>query len=104
MQRLENLGFKAGYTAEQLMDHAAEAVVSVICNWFELSKAPHTVVLLVGKGNNGGDALTIGTFLLKQKYRVYAKLVYPIDELSSLCKARLEQFKKAGGSLYSSES
>lgn len=100
MQRIEQLCFSKGKSAEELMNRAAEAIASVVEQWFELSNTPREVVLLVGKGNNGADALTVGTLLLKQKFLVSAALVYPPSELSSLCHARFEQFKKAGGRIH----
>jgi ADP-dependent NAD(P)H-hydrate dehydratase / NAD(P)H-hydrate epimerase len=100
MRRLEKLCFAEGLTAEELMDHAAESLLSVITDWVELSGAPQEVVLLVGKGNKGGDALSVGTLLLGQNFRVSAILVYPLSDLNSVCKARLERFKEAGGSIH----
>lgn len=99
MRRIEQLCFNQGMTSEELMDRAAESLVSIVKNWFQLSKTPREVILLVGKGNNGGDALTVGTLLLQQKFHVSVILVYPPNDLSSLCQARLEQFKQAGGIL-----
>ncbi|MBP7074092.1 MAG: NAD(P)H-hydrate dehydratase [Rhabdochlamydiaceae bacterium] len=95
MRRLEKL-----CSVEELMDHAARALFAVIQNWFELSGAPKEVVLVVGKGNKGGDALSVGILLLQKHYLVSAALVYPESELTPLCKSRLDQFKKAGGAIH----
>lgn len=97
MRRLEKLCVAEGISTDELMDRAAEALTRVIQNWFELSQAPKEVVLLVGKGNKGGDALTTGALLLQNGYQVSAIIVYPIQELAPLCKHRLETFKQAGG-------
>ncbi len=95
MRRLEKL-----CSVEELMNHAASALFAVIENWFELSEASKDVVLVVGKGNKGGDALSVGTLLLQKSYRVSAVLVYPEKELTALCKGRLDQFLKAGGTVH----
>ncbi len=100
MRRLEKLCSAEGLSTSELMDQAARALVAVINNWFELSGAPKEVVLLVGKGNKGGDALTAGTLLLQEKFRVSAVLVYPVSKLNPLCSDRLEKFKEAGGSVH----
>jgi NAD(P)H-hydrate epimerase len=93
MQKLD----KTSPNPEALMDNAADAIVSAI------DESIKTILLLVGKGNNGADALTAGTLLLRQKRRVFAMLLYPTQQLSPLCKARLQSFKKAGGTLFSSQ-
>lgn len=99
MRRLEKLCSAEGLSTEELMDNAAEALYGVILNWFELSGAPKEVVLVVGKGNKGGDALSVGTLLLQENFRVSAYLIYPIEELTPLCRARLDRFSEAGGAL-----
>ena len=82
------------------MDRAAEALLAVVNDWFDLSGASKEVVLLVGKGNKGGDALSLGSLLLQQQFKVSAILVYPMNELGALCKARLEKYKQTGGSIH----
>ena len=100
MRRLEKLCSAEGLSTEELMDNAADALYSVVLNWFELSGTPREVVLVIGKGNKGGDALSVGTLLLQAQFRVSAYLIYPVDELTPLCKARLDRFHKAGGALH----
>lgn len=100
MQRLDVAAQASGTSPETLMDHGAKSIVSVI---IDLLKKPSPVLLLVGRGNNGGDALTIGTILLQRNYPVFAKLVYPENALSSRCKKRLDQFKQAGGVVYTDQ-
>jgi hydroxyethylthiazole kinase-like uncharacterized protein yjeF len=100
MRRIEALCPAKGMTIASLMDRSAEALLGVMLHWFELSGAPKEIVLLVGKGNKGGDALSLGVLLLEKQFRVSAILVYPTHQLSSLCKNRLEQFHLAGGSFH----
>ena len=97
MHRLEKLSSADGVTTEELMDRAGKSLFAVVSDWFELSNAPKDVVLLIGKGNKGGDALTLGLHLLRNHYSVSAILIYPKNELGPLCKKRLEQFVSAGG-------
>jgi NAD(P)H-hydrate epimerase len=100
MRRLEKLSSADGLNSEELMDRAAEALLAVVNDWFDLSGASKEVVLLVGKGNKGGDALSLGSLLLQQQFKVSAILVYPMNELGALCKARLEKYKQTGGSIH----
>lgn len=92
MQRIEKL---CASTSE-LMDRAAEALLNIV-----LPQAPKDVVLLVGKGNKGGDALSLGALLLQQNIPTRALLIYPENQLNSLCAERLEKFKRMGGAVHS---
>ncbi len=85
---------------EELMDRAGEALLSVVLHWFELSDTPKNVVLTVGKGNKGGDALTLGKLLLANNVHTSAILTYPMQQLTPLCKSRLDAFIKAGGAVH----
>ena len=58
------------------------------------------VTLLVGKGNNGGDALAAGVCLLQRGFTVSAVCLYPVSESSPLCKQMREQFVACGGRVY----
>ncbi len=100
MERLEKLAILADLSIEELMNRAAEALASIIEDWFKISHAPPNVTLLVGKGNKGGDALSTGALLLKRGFNVTAFLVYPQSMLSSLCLARLRQFEQVGGIIH----
>lgn len=100
MRRIEKLCSAEGLSTDELMDRAADALLAVIKNWFELSDAPREVILVVGKGNKGGDALSVGALLLREGFRVSAILVYPPNELNPLCTSRLKRFHEAGGSVH----
>ncbi len=99
MRRLEKLSSADGVTTEEMMDRAGKSLFAVVTDWFELSNAPKDVVLLIGKGNKGGDALTLGVHLMQNHYHVTAIPIYPNNELAPLCKKRLDQFIAAGGSV-----
>lgn len=100
MRRLEKLCSAEGLSNEELMDNASEALCAVVLNWFQLSGAPKDVVLIVGKGNKGGDALSLGSLLLQEGFRVSAYLIYPVEELTPLCRARFDRFNEVGGALH----
>lgn len=56
-----------------LMQQAAKAVAAAVPD--DGIQPPASVVLLVGAGNNGGDALWAGSFLAQQGYQVTAYLL-----------------------------
>ncbi len=55
------------------------------------------MVLLCGKGNNGGDAYVAGVFLLEKGYSVTAYQIAPIHDASPLCQKNHSRFQKKGG-------
>jgi len=55
------------------------------------------IYLLIGKGNNGGDAYVAGLEMLKRKYKITAYLLFSEKECSSLNNFFSQQFKKKGG-------
>jgi len=53
MQAMEQLAVEKGVTMEDLMEHAGSAAVRFIREKFDLNNK--RIVILCGKGNNGGD-------------------------------------------------
>ncbi len=56
-----------------------------------------TVYLLIGKGNNGGDAFVAGEILLKKGFSVIAYHLHPLEECSRLSQIMGDSFQVAGG-------
>jgi len=56
-------------TYDDLMKCAGQALVSSVVAALQGISAPH-IVILCGKGNNGGDGFACGTMLLERGYRV----------------------------------
>ncbi len=94
MKDIESRAALRGDSASILMDRAGYAIAEIL-----LSFEPSYVYLLVGCGNNGGDAFTAGIELIKRGVKVLAISLYPIASGSSLCKERREKFLLAGGSI-----
>ena len=68
-----------------------EKITQFLSNFDE----PPVVVLLVGKGNNGADALTIGRHLIKAGVKVFSLEFF--EEGSSLFQLQREKFYQARG-------
>ncbi|HEV3270770.1 MAG TPA: NAD(P)H-hydrate dehydratase [Candidatus Methylacidiphilales bacterium] len=85
----EEQAFRSGVTAGALMEAAGEAMSGRIAAIY-----PHTRIflVLVGKGNNGGDGLVAARHLANAGRRVQVVLTAPGDELGDLPRAQLAQF------------
>ncbi len=94
MKRLEKDAFEAGESEQGFMERAGEGIASVL---IANTNVAEEVLLLIGKGNNGGDAFVAGETLLKRGFSVTAYCLYPIEECSSLSQIMHRRFKKAGG-------
>lgn len=93
MLRIEGMAYAQGKSDRQFMDDAGVSIARIAEAYCSHKK----FVLLAGKGNNGGDAYTIGTLLLKKGHPVQAIHIYPIEGCSPLCREKYELFRKAGG-------
>ena len=76
--KLDKETIDSGYrTKEQLMDNAGKSVAQFFC---EKIKDPFNqkVVIVCGKGNNGGDGVVTHSYL--NKYNVSSKIVFTEKE------------------------
>ncbi len=100
MAEVERRAIHCGASALVFMQQAAQGI-GVAVEEFALENSLRLfVTLLVGKGNNGGDALAAGVFLLQRGFTVAAVCLYPLSESSALCKHMREQFVACGGRIY----
>lgn len=81
---------KYGVSLAQLMDNAAAQLTEVIAS---NSSASSKIVLLIGKGNNGGDGLVAANLLAEQGLKPTVVLCCgePDTDLSSAAYARLDK-------------
>ena len=99
MARIEKRAIAKGSSEKEFMENAAKAVADVAEHYVEAHRLRKSATLLVGKGNNGGDALAVGRFLLRQGFSVSALHLYPLEQCSPLCRLQVDAFKKAGGAI-----
>lgn len=99
MARIEKLAIEAGASEEEFMENAGKGIAEKTALFIESNLLEKTVTLLVGKGNNGGDAFSAGKQLLAKGFSVSAIHAYPLDECSPLCQKKCSEFKNAGGSV-----
>jgi hydroxyethylthiazole kinase-like uncharacterized protein yjeF len=90
MAAREERAFHSGVTAAALMESAGEAMAGRIAAIY-----PHTRIflVLVGKGNNGGDGLVVARHLANAGRRVQVVLTAPEDQLGELPRVQLAQLR-----------
>ena len=90
MVRLEQGGDPERYMAE-----AGRRVAEAVIGFVETHRLAKQATLLVGKGNNGGDAYAAGIWLLGEGYRVHAYALY--EKGGALNERFRDDFRKKGG-------
>jgi hydroxyethylthiazole kinase-like uncharacterized protein yjeF len=99
MSRIEQLAYASGASDEVFMENAGKTIAFLVDDYLSEAESLKEVTLVVGKGNNGGDAFVAGVYLLQRKYRVHACHPFPVQECSSLCQKQRERFIQAGGTI-----
>jgi len=97
MKRVEQLAFAAKESDLAYMEKAATGIAAFIEKALLTPTAAGDIHLLIGKGNNGGDALFAGALLLNKGFSVTAFLLHPLEECAPLSQKMGKRFKKAGG-------
>ncbi len=100
MARIEKKSFEDGQSPERYMTAAGLGIATRVEVYIEAHELKRQVSLLVGKGNNGGDAFTAGIVLLEHGYEVNAFHLFPFEECAPLCQEKGRLFKEAGGEIY----
>ena len=96
MQRLDTRTIQeAKVRGTTLMERAGTGVVSHILDSFGAVKGKH-VVIVCGKGNNGGDGLVVARQLKKKGSRISVILMSPIKNLSKDASLMYQRFRKLG--------
>ncbi len=99
MAQIEKVSIGEGASAEQYMQTAGLGIAKIVENYTHLFKLKKKVVLLVGQGNNGGDAYVTGMSLMENGFEVTAYQFCPLDEATSLCQSKGKQFLECGGNI-----
>ncbi|MDF2550000.1 MAG: YjeF family protein [Chlamydiales bacterium] len=89
----------SGISEEELMERAGRGIADEARALLLGSAAPWKVLLLVGKGHNGADALVAGRCLLQQGIPVLAWPLCSKEECRPLTALNWQRFVEAGGAL-----
>ncbi|MES2345727.1 MAG: NAD(P)H-hydrate dehydratase [Chlamydiota bacterium] len=99
MARVEKIAYTNGASPRNYMLQAGKGIADAAHDFILIHGLEKEVTLLVGKGNNGGDACVAGSVLLEKGYNVTAITLYTFEESSPLCQEMLTHFKNKGGAV-----
>lgn len=102
MASLESSAYQWGCSEKDFMEKAGKGIAQRVHAFLQHKKLPQQVLLLCGKGNNGGDTFVAGTYLLEYGYTISAIQLDPLDQCSPLCKLNRQRFLDRGGSISTS--
>ena len=97
MARIEKLAYAQGASELEFMENAGLGIAEKTEAFIAARKLKKRITLLVGKGNNGGDAFAAGKRLIAKGFSVSAVSVFPASESSPLNQIQRKEFEKAGG-------
>lgn len=97
MARIETIALQSGCDEENFIAKAGFALAQIAREFIQKHNLSKNVILLVGKGHNGADALATGVELLKQGFSAQACLVSDLAQCRPLCKKWAELFNSQGG-------
>ena len=101
MVRIEKKAISEGDgTAETYMLRAAEEIFQVVLNYLQEKSLSNQIIILCGKGNNGGDAYAVGEKLLNSSFDVKAYQLGGLAECSELCRLHAKVFEEQGGTIH----
>src|SRR5260370_20987543 len=88
MKQVEQAAFDDGIDAEILMDHAGEGIANAV---LERQPQPGLCVDYLGKGNNAGDAIVVGSLLAKGGWEIWTRHLVSEGDLQPLPKKKLQK-------------
>jgi NAD(P)H-hydrate repair Nnr-like enzyme with NAD(P)H-hydrate epimerase domain len=97
MSRLESIAYQQGYKEDAFMEKAGEEIAKATQRFVHKKNLAPQIVLLCGKGNNGGDAFVAGRYLLQNGYIVKAIQLEKTENCSPLCQKNQRLFIEKGG-------
>lgn len=100
MKELEKRAFAAGEDEEAYMRSAGKGIAKVIEKHLFTPHGNGVITLLIGKGNNGGDAFVVGKHLQLKGYKTKAYHLFPMQECSPLSQKMSQEYSSAGGQMH----
>ena len=99
MARIESLAYEHGASDLQFMENAGLQIAEKVEAYIAQHQLQKNILIIVGRGNNGGDALVAGQRLIKEGFHCIAWLLYPDKECSELCQKQLNDYRKLKGEI-----
>ncbi len=96
MRRMDALAIGSGIASTVLMERAGVGAAAAL-----LARFPHArkagVVVVAGKGNNGGDGFVVARLLKRRRVRCEVILAARVDDVRDPARAKLHAWQRAGG-------
>lgn len=99
MARIEEAAVAGGSSRREFMRQAGLRVAEAAVEMVERCRWKKQALLLVWKGNKGGDAFAAGVRLLEEGFLVKAMLLASLDSCSELSRFFAAEFLKKGGAI-----
>lgn len=99
MARIEKIAYGRGASEEVFMERAGAGVADCVQRFIAEHHLKPKILLLCGKGNNGGDAYVAGRILIQGDFHVEALASGSLDDSSPLCQLQAKRFREAGGKI-----
>jgi len=97
MRRMDALAIERfGIAAEALMERAGAGAAEALVGSFPHVRK-HGVVVIAGKGNNGGDGFVLARLLKRRRVRCEVFLAAPRDQIQGPARTKLLAWQRAGG-------
>lgn len=100
MSEIEARAYQQGFTEQEFMEKAGQGIARSVQDYIQIHHLQHRILLLCGKGNNGGDAFVAGRYLMEQGYEVEAIQPEPLAQSSPLCRINGAIFIERGGKVH----
>jgi ADP-dependent NAD(P)H-hydrate dehydratase / NAD(P)H-hydrate epimerase len=100
MRQIEEKAFQAGITHEMLMNEAGKKITERVIEFIEENSFATKILVLAGKGNNGGDVYTAAKRLYELGFQITALQVFECEN-DSLCQKKRQEFEAIGGQVTS---
>lgn len=97
MSDAEHKAYEEGFYEEAFMEEAGSKIAEIVHVYMRSSSIGSRILLLCGKGNNGGDAYVAGRALLLKGYDVSAYQTPPKEGRSSLSLKKGDEFIQSMG-------
>lgn len=102
MAQLEAKAYQEGFKESDFMEKAGEGIAKVAMEMIDHYCLKRKIIILCGKGNNGGDALVAGRYLIQNDFEVLAVRSDPFEKISTLNQLNSRRFLDAEGKIIAS--
>lgn len=99
MLHIESLAYQDGASEETFMEEAGRGIAGMIDAFTTKHALKKNVLLVCGKGNNGGDTYVAGIHLISKGYNVSAYQTVPPETCSPLCQKNHKRFLTVNGNI-----